>query len=539
MTDVETIKLLLPEIILVAMATWVFVGGAFSPGRLGWVCMSIAGVAVAGYALFRQGETLGLYGSTLALVPSGPLFVDWFAHAARWAALGTGGVVILASSRSGGRGQDGEFLGSVLLVAAGLMIVASAADLVLLFAGLELISIPTYVLLLIGRRDRGSAEAGMKYFFLSVISSTLLLYGFSFLYGVAGSTHLPAIQQALAATGGEPGGAAPPILSAVAAVLVFAGLGFKIAIVPFHFYAPDVYQGTTSGNAALLAVVPKIAGLVALVRLVAVAMPGLEAFGWQLSLTLALVTMTVGNVTALWQNNARRMLAYSSIAQAGYMLIGLAVALAGHRAGGFGGLAAMFLYVTVYATATLGAFAALVHLGTAERDVGSIDELAGAARVRPAVAAALAVCMFSLTGLPPLAGFWGKFELLYAALRFGLDGSTSLALGGWFVVLVIVTVINAAISAAYYLRVVAVMYFGEPSPSLRATGGAGPAIAAMACSALLVALGFLPAALMAATRHAELSLRPAAVVSAESPLAPGVAPAATLASEFGAGRPAD
>jgi NADH-quinone oxidoreductase subunit N len=286
-----------------------------------------------------------------------------------------------------------------------------------------MLSIPTYVLLFLGRRDAATSEATVKYFFLSVASSAMLLYGFSFLYGMAGSTSLVNIRDALqAAAGSETGLMA---LSPVAFVLIFAGLGFRLAAAPFHFYAPDVYQGATSGNAGLLSVLPKIAGIIVFVRLVAVSMPAMGAFAWQLTAAISILTMTIGNVSALWQNNVRRLMAYSSIAHAGYLLIGLAAALALPSAGGAaGGLAAMILYVFVYAFATLGVFAALTHLGAKDRDVEHVDELAGLAKSRPMTAAIIAVCMFSLSGVPPMAGFWGKFTLFRSAVEAALDASS-------------------------------------------------------------------------------------------------------------------
>ncbi len=425
----------------------------------------------------------------------------------RWAILAVGLSLVMISSRSASQGMAPEYMGSLLLIVAGLMLVSLAGDLVLVFVGLELVSIPTYVLLYLGRGGPSTQEAATKYFFLSVLSSALLLYGFSFLYGVGGSTRLDTIYQALqTATTGAPRLAE---LAKVGMVLMFAGLGFRITLVPFHFYAPDVYQGTSHPNAAMLAVVPKIAGLAALVRIVAVTMTGnepghtdaflreLSGVAWHLALALSLATMTLGNLVALWQQNIRRLLAYSSIAHAGYMLIGLAVAFAvnGGAKGAetVDGVGATLFYVLVYALATLGAFAALTYLGDGDRQVENVDDLAGLGRAHPWVAAALAVFMFSLTGLPPFAGFWGKFALLTGAMGVQTaDGDLS----PWFVGLAIAGVLNAAISAGYYLRVVSVMYF-RPSLSVPAAkGGAGAALATVACAMLVIGVGANPGSLL-------------------------------------------
>ena len=237
----------------------------------------------------------------------------------RWFALAVGAVMVLMAWRPLATGGTPEYLGSLLLVVSGLMLVASAANLVLLFVGLELISIPTYILLSLGRRDSAGQEAAAKYFFLSVLASAILLYGLSFLYGTTGTMQLSFLHTPRSVSAGFED------LSKVAMVLVIAGLCFRITVVPFHFYAPDVYQGTIQANAALLSVLPKAAGLLALVRLVVVGMPEMGPFAWKIFLALSILTMTVGNVLALWQENVRRLFAYSSIANAGYMLIGLAV----------------------------------------------------------------------------------------------------------------------------------------------------------------------------------------------------------------------
>ena len=196
-------------------------------------------------------------------------------------------------------------------------------------------------------------------------------------------------------------------MATIALVLLFAALGFKMAAVPFHFYAPDVYQGTTNVNAGLLAVAPKIAGVVALIRLAMMLSPAVGTFAWQLAMILAIISMTLGNICALWQKNVRRLLAYSSIAHSGYMLIGLAVGLAG----GAGGIAGALFYVVVYTAASIGTFAAFSFLESEDKPLDSIDDLAGLGQTRPIVAATIAASMFSFSGIPIFAGFWGKFGL--------------------------------------------------------------------------------------------------------------------------------
>ncbi|HEX4147683.1 MAG TPA: proton-conducting transporter membrane subunit, partial [Pirellulales bacterium] len=364
----ESILFLLPEALLVLCATAIYLGGAFAPRHGGWSLLALASVIGAAAALARQPFAAV---DSLGLAAGSPLVADALGQYIRWLTLVAGLLFVLMSLRQGQDVPQTEYLGTLLMGLAGVMLVGSARDLVLLFLGLELLSIPTYVLLYLGRRDAASQESAVKYFFLSILSSALLLYGFSFLYGVAGSTDLAVARTIFSAPADQQGHWR--LLAEISLALIFAGLGFRIAAVPFHFYAPDVYQGTTNANAGLLAVFPKIVGFVALVRLLVVAMPGMEDFGWRVALVLAILTMTLGNVLALWQDNLRRLFAYSSIAHAGYMLIGLAAGFAAMRAqqsaNSFDGVGAMLFYLGVYALATTGTFAAFAYLGTPQRQI--------------------------------------------------------------------------------------------------------------------------------------------------------------------------
>ncbi len=481
----HTIYLLAPEIALLLTAVAIYVAGAFLPARGGWSWVAGGGVIVAALALWQtSGQTSH----------GGGVAIDLLACYVQWLALACGGLFVLLSACPSSQRESPEYVASLLVAVAGTMFVAAADSLVLLFVALELVSIPTYVLLYLGRRGAASQEAAAKYFFLSILASAILLYGFSFLYGAAGSLDLRVIHDRLAGPAAGPGGLGA--LAKIAGVLVFAGLGFKIAAVPFHFYAPDVYQGTTHANAALLSVVPKIAGFVALLRITAMALPPgeLYAFAWRTALALSVLTMTFGNVMALWQDNLRRLLAYSSIAHAGYVLVALAVGLAsgGGRAGDWSGLGAVLLYLAVYAAATIGAFAVLAHLGREDRQIDGVEELAGLGRTRPFSAALMGLFMFSLAGIPPLAGFFGKLAVFAGALSIGLAGEASPELRIWFIGLAVIGVLNAAVAAAYYLRIVGVMYFRLPLGTPRAEGGPGPLAAAVLCGLLVVAIGFYP-----------------------------------------------
>lgn len=480
----DTLRYLLPEIVLIYSATAIVVVGAFVAARSLWPIVSLAGLGCAAYFLATQSSFEN---------PRAILVADSLSTYVRWLALGVGALWVLNAAQSRSRGQIPEQMAALLFIVAGTMLVGSAQELTLMFVAVELVSIPTYVLLYLGRSSTLSQEATVKYFFLSVLSSAIMLYGFSFLYGVGGSTRLPEIAVTLASA--EAGLATgPKTIAALAMVFVFAGLGFKIAAVPFHFYAPDVYQGTTNQNAGLLSVAPKLVGFIALIRILLVAMPAVASLGWRLALILALITMTVGNVVALWQTNIRRLLAYSSIAHGGYMLIGLAVAFAAQgnvaSINALGGVTAVILYATVYALATIGTFAALTYLGTVDRDIRTLDELAGVGRAHPGVGVAIAVFMFSLAGIPPLAGFWGKLTLIAGAL--GVDGGQSGPLRSWFIALAIVAMLNAAIAAAYYLRVVAVVYFQPATKHAPAQGGTGALVSTAICAVLVTAAGVFP-----------------------------------------------
>jgi NADH-quinone oxidoreductase subunit N len=527
MTTAETIGLLTPEIILIAAATALYMLGAFARLRDAATWIAVAAVVVAGVAMFVQDDRLGLFSaSSVPSTLNGPLVVDLFGHTVRWAILGIGVLIVMLTANARGSQQRCEENASLLMMLAGLMLTATANDLVLLFVGLELVSIPTYIVLYIGQHDSRGQEAASKYFFLSILSSAVVLYGFSFLYGVAGSTRLDQIAAALSA--GEHGADAAHLgatLAPLAMLLIFAGLAFRLSAVPFHFYAPDVYQGTSNLNAGVLSTVPKIAGLAVLSRIMLAAMPGWELFGWKVVLVVSILTMTLGNVLALWQNNIRRMLAYSSIAHAGYLLIGLAVALAGRttetgavRLGAtvidnrLNGLGAAWFYLAVYMLATLGTFAALVYLGRDNSQINTLGDMLGLNRRHPVVAMFIAVFMFSLAGIPPLAGFFGKFSLLYGALTLDeYSSQNAVWIRPWFLALAVVAVLDAAVAAAYYLRVVGAMFFSGPkspvAPPPAKGSNFGPALAMTVCAALVVLIGLAPKGILNISLRAGQSIQ--------------------------------
>ena len=332
-----------------------------------------------------------------------------------------------------------EYYGSLAIMLSGLMFVGAANDLTTLFLGLELISIPTYVLLSIVRRDDSGREATLKYFSLSSFSSCFFLLGASYLYGLAGSTDLITIHERV--------GNSQSLLASVALLAVIGGLAFRITAVPFHFYAPDVFQGTSVSLAAILAYIPKVAGVIAIIRVVGVGTNDLSSEAEFILLVLAVLTMCVGNTLALMQSKLLRLLAYSSVAHSGYILVGIATAIDGG-----GSLEPVYFYLAAYAVMTLGVFAIIAGSESSGRKIENIDDLAGLAHRAPGAAAALAVCLVSLIGLPLTAGFWAKLEIFLAAI------ASEETLFRW---VAIIMAINAVIAAGYYLRVLGKLF--EPT----------------------------------------------------------------------------
>lgn len=478
--DSSLVAALLPECILVLAAIGIFLGGAWFPSRLGWASAALIALGFAGVFLSSSD-------AARAPLADGPWFLDPLSTGMRGFSLGLGALFCLLATQSRQYHVFSEMIGCLLLITTGLMLVSGAADLVLMFVGLELISIPTYILLFVGRPGRASDEATAKYFYLSLLSSAIMLYGFATLFGLGGDTRLVAIQAALPEAMSGPFRMFFP----VALLMILCGFCFKLAAAPFHFYAPDVYQATTSLNAALLAVVPKVAGVIGLVRILVVAVPHDSTSIWKMVILLSIITMTLANAAALWQTHVRRLMAYSSIAHAGYLLIGLSAALAAQDSTSWGpsAVGAMVFYLVAYAAATVGTFASLAYLSDDDQRFSTLGELAGVGRAHPLIGGFLAVCMFSLSGIPPLAGFLGKFALFRSALEAALPNDGPM--NAWFLALSVIGVLNAAVAAAYYLRIVAVLYFDGTSQTREETEVAGNHGAGLAALLSVVAVLFV------------------------------------------------
>ena len=411
---------------------------------------------------------------------SGMVVID--AYAAFWKLLlyiVTGLTVLLSLAYlKAERLSIGEYYGFILLALAGMMVMVSGADLLTIYLGTELMSLSLYVMAGLKRIEARSLEASAKYFVLGAFSSGILLYGISLLFGLAGSTGLTAIAAEITTHG-----TADPLLS-MALVLLAVGFGFKMAVVPFHMWTPDVYQGAPTSVTAFMAVASKAASFGAFLRVFVEGL-GAASSDWSVLFTvICLATLALGNLVAIVQTNIKRMLAYSSIAHAGYALIGVVVAGGHSGEGASTGFASVLLYIAIYSFMTLGAFALIGMLRKEGQESEQIEDYAGLAKREPLAAFFMLVFMVSLAGIPPTAGFIGKFYIFMAAVNGGMT---------W---LAIVAVIFAAISAFYYLRVVMVMYMREAEGSVATHSRleTSPALSLVLACALagVVLLGLFP-----------------------------------------------
>jgi NADH-quinone oxidoreductase subunit N len=434
MADLSTA---LPEVVLSLVAMAILMLDFIAPkGRRDWLgYLSVLGVLLTLTVLIPQ------WGATQSAF-SGQYLSDPFALFFKILFLAAAGLIILMSiGYLRGEGADrGEFYALILFATLGMMLMASAVDLLILYIGLEMMSISIYVLAGFLKRERRSNEAALKYLLMGGFSSAIILYGMVILYGLTGATGLKEIASALTADT-----LSNPALI-LAMVMLAAGFGFKIAAVPFHMYIPDVYEGAPTPITALLSAASEIAGLVILLRVFFVAIPGLQDRWALLFYVLSLLTMTVGNVVAIAQSNIKRMLAYSSIAHIGYLLIGV---VAGRELG----ISATLLYAVVYALMTLGAFAMVILLCVGEVKGERIDDFTGLAQRSPMAAAAMLIFLLSLAGVPPTAGFVGKLYLFGAAIERG------------YVLLALVAVVNSAVSLFYYMKVAVAMYMRDLPPA--------------------------------------------------------------------------
>ena len=426
---------LLPELILSIGAIVLMIAAAFA-GRgaarlIGWLAVAV------------------LIGATVALIgaPShaGPIFdgmvaADLFASFGKAVIFPSAAVAIIAASGwfEGGSEHASEYSVLILFAAVGMSVMVSATSLVSLYVGLELNSLASYVLASYRRHDERSAEAGLKYFVLGALASGILLYGISLLYGFTGTTTFAGVAAAF-------GRGAPSLGLLFGLVFLLAGLAFKISAVPFHMWTPDVYEGAPTPVTTFFASAPKVAGVLLSVRVCIEALgPATDAWR-QIVIVAALLSIFLGAIAAYGQTNIKRLLAYSSINNVGFALIGLA-------AGDAAGASSVLFYMTVYVVMTVGAFLCVLWMRDgAGEPIETIASLSGLSQSRPAFAAAFATFMFSLAGVPPLFGFWPKLLVFNAAVSAG------------YVTLAVAGIVGAVIGAYYYLKIVKVMYMDAPA----------------------------------------------------------------------------
>jgi NADH-quinone oxidoreductase subunit N len=465
----------LPEIILAGGVLILVLLGALRGERS---TEAVTGGALALLALAIVMVLLLPSGRTLAL--GGSFVVDAFARFMKVLTLiGAGAGIILSGDYFRRERIDRfEFPILVLLSTIGMMMVISANDLIALYLGLELLSLSSYVIAAFHRDDVRSTEAGLKYFVLGALSSGMLLYGASLIYGFTGTVSFPAIATSLIGPVG--------IGLTFGLVFVAAGIAFKISAVPFHMWTPDVYEGAPTPVTAFFAAAPKMAGMAMAVRVFMDAFPGILDQWQQIIVFISIASMAIGSFAAIGQRNIKRLMAYSSIANVGYALIGLA-------AGTEEGVQGVAIYMAIYLAMTLGAFACILALRRGDVMFETVDDLSGLARTHPMLAFCFAMMMFSLAGIPPLAGFFAKFYVFAAAIQAGL------------VALAVIGVVTSVVGAYYYLRIVKVMYFDEPRGAFDAMPGGVKAVLAVA-SLVVLLFGLVPGPLVSIASAAARSL---------------------------------
>ncbi|MDP2729384.1 MAG: NADH-quinone oxidoreductase subunit N [Dehalococcoidales bacterium] len=439
----------------------------------------LAGVSIIGLAV-SAGFTLAMWGTATSTFYD-MLTVDGFALFFKLLFLGIAALVILASTDYVSKFArfQGEYYALLLLSALGMMLMAATRDLVSIYVSLELTSIPLYVLAGF-LKDARSSEASLKYLLLGALSSAVLLYGMALLFGLTGETQLDKIAEAIRGAG------FPSLALILSVILIAAGFGFKIAAVPFQMWVPDVYEGAPTPVVAYLSTASKAAGFAVILRVFSSALgsPDWLSMDWgAIFALLAAIGMFWGNLAALPQSNIKRMLGYSSIAQAGYLLVGLAAVgfspAADPELVSGPGQSGVLFFLAAYALANLGAFTAIIAISN-KLDSDLIADYSGMIKRAPLLALSLSLCLFSLIGLPPAAGFMAKFYIFSGAVQHGLL---------W---LVIIAVLNSVISAYYYLRVVKVMWLGEPASEEKVPSSGALRVALALSSLGVLLIGIVP-----------------------------------------------
>jgi NADH-quinone oxidoreductase subunit N len=480
------LELLAPELSLAGTAIVVILLDLMIQ-RKGWlVAVGITGIVVS------AGFTLAMWDGSSQAIFNDMLAVDNFARFFKLLFLGIAALVMLASVDYVSKFAhfQGEYYALVLLAALGMMLMAAAAELISLYVALELATISLCALVCF-LKDPKSSEAALKYILLSAVASAVLLFGMALIFGFTGKTHLGEIAQVIQAMSPQVVLASPGLILGVA--LLIAGFGFKIASVPFHMWVPDVYEGAPTPITAYLSVGSKAAGFAIILRVFfsAFALPQWLSLDWGLVFAvLSAIGMTVGNVAAIPQTNIKRMLGYSSIAQAGYLMVGLATVGLSPAADVVGRSSILF-FLASYSLTNLGTFTAIIAISN-KLDSDLIADYSGMVKRAPLLALGLSLCLISLIGMPPAAGFMAKFYIFGGAVQHGLL---------W---LVVIAVLNSVISVYYYLRVVKVMWLGEPASEEKVPSSGALRLALLLSSLGVLVLGIVPGFVM---KLAELAAR--------------------------------
>lgn len=464
-----SLRMIIPELTMICMGMILLLLDLVIKRKDIIASAGIAGVAVAMYGTFK------LYGiEEPQLIFSNMFMLDGYSNVFKIIFYLNVILTICISLKYMNieKASYGEYYALLLFATTGMMIMASASDLMVLYLGLELMALSTYILAGLMRRQRRSNEAALKYFFLGAFSSAFLLYGISLVYGMTGTTSLLDIASALQALNISEN----PVVF-LGLIFLIVAFGFKIALVPFHMWAPDVYEGAPTSITAFMSVGPKAAGFAVLGRVLFMAFGDMHVQWNSILIPLSVITMATGSVIALAQTNIKRMLAYSSVAHAGYMLLGII-------AGTPDGLTSMVNYLMIYTFMNIGAFAIIIMLRREGFQGENLEDYMGLAKSHPLASVLMLIFMFSLTGIPPTAGFIGKFYVFMEAIKSG------------YTYLAVIAVVFSAVSAFFYLRVVMYMYMKEPKTEVVLTTSLFMNFALAVTAMMVIIIGIFPSFLL-------------------------------------------
>ncbi|MDQ7004778.1 MAG: NADH-quinone oxidoreductase subunit NuoN [Ghiorsea sp.] len=475
----EHLDLIMPEMILASMGLVVLMMSVFiSKGRqqvVAWT--SIATCIAVAYSV------MSVSGQDVTMTFYGYFELDAFAtYAKLLMLLATVLAMFLSLNYIKDVENVGEYYTLMLFSLLGMMLMVSATNFVIMYLGLELMALCIYVLVAYQRDVIRSTEAALKYFILGALSSCMLLYGISFLYGSTGSFMYVEMGEVIAASGDD---ARLAVLTGM--LFVLAGLAFKVSVAPFHMWTPDAYEGAPTPVTAFMSVVPKVAGLIVFIRILVDVLPGLQEEYTTLLIFLAVLSMAVGNIAAIAQRNIKRMLAYSTIGHIGFILLGM---IAGTSAGYSG----ILIYMTIYLFMTMGVFGIIIMMRRDDIQGELLDDFAGLAKVRPGYALAMGLLMFSMAGIPFLGGFWAKYVVFIAVIEQG------------HIILATLGVLFSAIGAFYYIRIIKYMYFDEERVAFNFGKGLPLQFTVVASTLIIVAVGLYPEPVMEICRTAVIGL---------------------------------